>query len=104
MGRACARRSSALRISDFGRRPSRAELEHHFEETRELSKGLRWISSGKDWSLRQARCAAVAAERRHRAEPIENRSRNHERENFHRRAKRIRNFRHLSLERSEERR
>src|ERR671919_194869 len=98
MGRSCARRSRAFRVSNSGRRTGRTELEHHFEETRELPKSARWISPGKDRPLRQTRCAAVVAQRWHRAEPIENRSHNPEREEFPRRARRIRKVRRLPLE------
>src|SRR4029077_4102204 len=98
MGRSCARRSSALRVPHSGRRTGGIELEHHFEETRELSKSARWISPGKDRVLWQARCAAVAAQRWDRAEPFENRSYNREREKLSRRPKGIRKFRRLSLD------
>src|SRR5258708_25973485 len=98
MGGSCARRWRALRVSDSGRRAGRTELEHDFEETRELPKSARWISSGHDRPLRQARRSAVARQRWDRAEPIENRSHNREREKVPRRSKRIRKFRHLSLE------
>ena len=81
-----------------GRRTGRAELEHHFEETRELSKSARWISPGKDRALQQARRSAVAPQRWDRAEPIENRSHNREREKIPQGEKRIRNFRYLSLD------
>src|SRR4030095_17266222 len=98
MGRAYARRSSALRVLDSGRRAGGTELEHHSEQTRELPKSARWISPGKDRPLRKTRRAAVAAQRWHRAEPIENRGNDREREKISRGAKRIRNFRRLSLE------
>src|SRR6266536_287157 len=98
MGRSCTRRSRALRVSNSGRRTGRAELEHDFEETRELPKSARWISPGQDRSLRQARRSAVAPQRWDRAEPIENRSHNREREKVPRGEKRIRNFRRLSLD------
>src|SRR6188472_529044 len=74
MGRSCTRRSSALRVPHSGRRTGRIELEHHFEKARELPKGIRRISPGKDRPLRQARRAAVAPQRWDRAEPVENRS------------------------------
>src|SRR5215475_10219080 len=98
MGRACARRPSALRVSYFGRRTSGVELEHNFKKAGELSKGFRWISAGKDRPVRETRCAALAAQRWNRAEPIENRSCNQEREKVSRCTGRIRNFRRLSLE------
>src|SRR5882724_9738991 len=98
MGRSCTRRSSALRVSNSGRRTGRTELEYDFEETRELSKSARWISPGQDRPLRQARRSAVAPQRRDRAEPIENRSHNREREKVPRCPKGIRNFRRLSLD------
>src|SRR5215831_4613505 len=98
MGRSCTRRSSALRVFNSGRRTGRAELEHDFEEARELSKGTRRIPPGKDRALYQSRCAAVATQRRNRAEPVENRGYNREREKVSRGAKRIRKFRRLSLE------
>src|SRR5512132_505993 len=98
MGRSCARRSSALRVPHSGRRTGRTELEHYFEETRELPKGIRRISPGKDRPLRQARRAAVAPQRWDRAEPVENRSCNREREKLSRRQKGIRKFRRISLD------
>src|SRR6266542_3441393 len=98
MGRSCTRRSSALRVPDFGRRAGGIELEQYFEKARELPKGIRRISPGKDRALWQARRAVVTPKRRNRAEPLENRSHNREREKLHRRSKRIRNFRRLSLE------
>src|SRR6266566_1037039 len=98
MGRSCARRSSALRVSHSGRCTGRTELEHDFEETRELQKRARWISPGKNRPLRQARRSVVAPQRWDRAEPIENRSCNREREKVPRGEKRIRNFRRLSLD------
>src|SRR6266550_6811814 len=98
MGRSCTRRSRALRVPHSGRRTGRTELEHHFEETRELSKSARWISPGQDRALRQARRSAVAPQRWDRTEPIENRSYNREREKLSRRSKGIRNFRRLSLD------
>src|SRR6266480_5910968 len=98
MGRSCTRGSSAFRVPDFGRRTGGIELEHHFKKARELPQGIRRISLGKDRPLWQARRAAVAPKRGDRAEPVENRSHNREREKLHRRSKRIRNFRRLSLE------
>src|SRR5712671_5834360 len=98
MGRSRTRRSSALRVPDSGRRAGGIELEYDFEETRELSKSARWISPGQDRALQQARRSAVAPQRWDRAEPIENRSHNREREKVPRGEKRIRKFRRLSLE------
>src|SRR5262249_27810432 len=98
MGRSCTRRSSALRVPYSGRRAGGTKLEHHSEQTRELPKSARWISRGKDRPLRQTPRAAVAAQRWHRAEPIENRGYDRERERISRVAKRIQKFRCLSLE------
>src|SRR6266508_4653118 len=98
MGRSCTRRSSALRVPDFGRRAGGIELEHHFEKARELPKGIRRISPGKDRPLWQARCAAIAPQRWDRPEPIENRSCDRQRERLSRGSKRIRKFRRVSLE------
>src|SRR5262245_27221542 len=98
MGRSCARRSSALRVPHPGRRPGGIELEYHFEKARELPKSTRWISPGKNRSLRQARRAAIARQRWDRAEPLENRSYHREREEISRGAKRIRKFRCVSME------
>src|SRR6266550_4684772 len=98
MGGSCTRRSRALRVPHSGRRAGRTELEHHFEETRELPKSARWISPGQDRSLRQARRPAVAPQRWDRAKPIENRSHNREREKVPRGEKRIRNSRCLPLD------
>src|SRR5215472_14499288 len=98
MGRSCTQRPSALRVLNSGRRTGRAELEHNFEEARELSKGTRWISTGKDRSLWQARCSPIATQRWDCAEPIENRSYNRKREKVLRRRKRIRNSRRVSLD------
>src|SRR5262245_30341670 len=98
MGRSCVQRSSAVRVLNSGRRAGRIELEHHFEKARELPKSARWISPGKDRPLRQTRRATVAAQRWHRAEPVENRRYDREREKISRGAKRIRKFRRLSLE------
>src|SRR5260370_11008647 len=98
MGRCCTRRSGALRVSHSGRRTGRTELEYDFEETRELPKSARWISPGKDRPLQQTRRSAVAPQRWNRAESLENRSYNREREKLPRCSKRIRKFRHLSLE------
>src|SRR5438046_706069 len=98
MGRSYARRSSALRVPHSGRRSGGIELEHYFEKARELPKGIRRISPGKDRPLWQARRAAVAPKRWDRAEPIENRSHNREREKVPRRQKRIRKLRCLSMD------
>src|SRR4029453_9936876 len=98
MGRSCARRSSALRVPHPGRSAGGIELEHYFAKARELPKSARWISRGKDCSLWQARGPAIARQRRHRAEPIENRGYHREREEISRGAKRIRKFRCLPLE------
>src|SRR6266576_3179609 len=98
MGRPCARRSTAFRVPDFGRSTGWTELEHYFEETGELSKSVQSIRGGKGRPLWQARCAAAAAKRWHRAQPFENRSDNREREKIYRGARKIRNVRRLSLE------
>src|SRR6476661_7518002 len=98
MGRSRTRRSSTLRVPDSGRRAGGIELEYDLEETRELPKSARWISPGKDRPLRQARRSAVAPQRWDRAEPVENRGYNREREKLPRRSKRIRKFRCVSLE------
>src|SRR5512140_1146237 len=98
MGLSYARRSSALRVPHSGRRTGGIELEHYFEKARELPKGIRRISPGKDRPLWQARRAAVAPKRWDRAEPVENRSCNREREKVSRSAKRFRNSRCLPLD------
>src|SRR6266550_2072095 len=98
MGGSCTRRSRALRVPHSGRRAGRTELEHHFEETRELPKSARWISPGQDRPLRQARRSAAIARRWHCPQPLENRSHNREREKVPRGEKRIRNFRRFSLD------
>src|SRR4029077_4019718 len=98
MGRSCTRRSSALRVPDSGRRAGGTKLEHHSEQTRELPKSVRCISRGKDRPLWQTPRAALAAQRWHRSEPIEERGYDREREKISRVAKRIQNFRRLSLE------
>src|SRR5215470_10688307 len=98
MGHPGARRSSAIRVSDSGRRAGRIKLEHDFEKARELPKSVRRISPGKRRSVWEARRAAVAPQRWDRAEPTENHSCNREREKFSRCSKRIRKFRRLSLD------
>src|SRR6476659_9581183 len=98
MGRPRARRSSALRVPYSRRRTGRAELDHHFEKTGELSKGVRWISAGENRSPRQTRCSTVAARRGNRAEPAEDRGHHRECEKVSRRAKGIRHFRRLPVE------
>src|SRR4029453_18344472 len=98
MGRSCAQRSGALRIPHPRRSAGGIELEHYFEKARELPKSARWISRGKDCPLWQARRPAIARQRWHRAEPIENRGYSREREEISRGARRIRKFRCLSLE------
>src|ERR1700748_1022666 len=98
MGRSCARRSGALRVSYFGRRTGWIELEYDFEETRKLPKSAPWISAGKDRALQQAGRSAVARQRWNRAESLENCSYNREREKLSRCSKRIRKFRRLYVE------
>jgi Methyladenine glycosylase len=72
--------------------------DHHFQEARELSKGIRWISRGEDRPLRRTRCAAVARRHWNCAEPIENCGHHPEREGVSCSASRIRNFRRLPVE------
>ena len=88
----------SLRISDPGRRASRAELGHDPQQARELSGSLRQLRCRRESpATTGARCDSLLRRSRHRAQPAQDRIGRAECAGIPARAGRIRQLRRLHL-------